>query len=115
MKSSLVVSVCLVLLFCGILNLPNALYALGSSSEKHSFIPENGMVPDQETAIKIAEAVSNPIYGKEKIESEKPLRTKLAKDVWHVSGNLPKGSVGGIVEVEIAKETGCVLRVSHSK
>lgn len=35
--------------------------------------PKDGFVPDKSTAVKIAGAVLVPVYGKEVIESEKPV------------------------------------------
>lgn len=72
-------------------------------------------VPDQATAIQIAVAVWNPIYGKEKIQKEKPYKAKLRDGVWYVSGSLPKGWVGGVAEAEITKDDGRIIRISHSK
>jgi len=71
-------------------------------------------VPDGATAIKIAVAVWEPIYGRGQIASEAPYSAKLNKGVWLVEGHLPQG-VGGVAEVEISKETGKILRVWHGK
>ncbi len=38
----------------------------------HNYVPPNGYVPDAETAVQIAVAVWSPIYGRDKIEQEKP-------------------------------------------
>ena len=43
-----------------------------AATDKHNVKPENGYVPDEATAIAIAVAVWNPIYGKEKIQKQKP-------------------------------------------
>ncbi len=72
-------------------------------------------VPDQATAIQIAVAVWNPIYGKEKIQKEKPYKAKLRDGVWYVSGSLPKGWIGGVAEAEITKDDGRITRISHGK
>jgi hypothetical protein len=45
---------------------------LASASQKHSYVPPKGFVPDEKTAIRIAEAVWSPIYGEEEIRREKP-------------------------------------------
>jgi len=50
--------------------------------------PSNGFVPDEATAVKIAEAVLIPVYGANKIESERPFTAKLKKGVWTVAGTL---------------------------
>ena len=82
---------------------------------KHSFKPKDGYVPDAKTAIKIAVAVWEPIYGEDKIAGEKPYRAHLANGVWTVEGSLPAGSVGGVAIAEIAKDDGKILRVSHGQ
>ena len=82
---------------------------------KHNYKPDGGYVPDAATAIAIAVAVWNPIYGEEQIDREKPFTARLESGVWTVSGSLPKGMLGGVAEAEIAKDDGRILRVSHGK
>ena len=75
-----------------------------------------GMVPDKETAIKIAESVWYPIYGSH-IYSELPFIAELEGDtVWFVRGSLPEGEgfVGGVPEIRIRKSDAAVLYVIHS-
>jgi len=76
---------------------------------------EEGYVPDSATAIKIAEAVWIPIYGKETLRDEKPFKARLVNGVWIVDGTLPKGARGGTAYAEISKESGCILKVTHYK
>lgn len=72
-----------------------------------------GMVPDKETAIKIAESVWYPIYGSE-IYTEQPFIAELEGDtVWFVRGSLPKGRVGGCAEIRLRKSDAAVLDVNH--
>ena len=87
---------------------------------EHNVKPAAGYVPDEETAIKIAVAVWTPIYGREKIEREKPYTAVLENGIWHISGSLHKGRdggrvVGGVAEVEIDKTDGRIIRISHGK
>ena len=57
---------------------------MSSASEKSSYKPKDGFVPDKETAMRIAEAVWIPIYGKDKIESEKPFEAQSKTiDAWY--------------------------------
>lgn len=73
-------------------------------------------MPDSKTAIKIAVAVWEPIYGEKHIAGEKPYTARLVNNsVWIVEGSLPKQYTGGVAIVEIAKEDGRILRVSHGK
>jgi hypothetical protein len=88
---------------------------LASASQKHSYVPPNGFVPDEKTAIRIAEAVWSPIYGEDKIRREEPFVASLKSGVWTVQGSLPKGWVGGVAIAEISKSDGRILRVSHGK
>jgi hypothetical protein len=82
---------------------------------KHSFRPSDGSVPDAVTAIKIAVAVWQPIYGAEHIATERPYHAALHNGVWIVEGSLPKGFLGGVAVAEISKDDGKILRVSHGK
>jgi NTF2 fold immunity protein len=72
-------------------------------------------VPDETTAIKIAVAVWEPVYGKEKIAEQAPYKAALKNGVWLVTGSLPARTLGGVAIAEINKEDGMVLRVSHGK
>jgi NTF2 fold immunity protein len=78
-----------------------------------SYKPPKGYVPDAATAIKIAEAVWIPIYGKETLKDERPFTAQLVDGVWIVQGTMPKGMNGGTAYAEISKETGCILKVTH--
>ena len=84
-------------------------------NEEGSFKPKDGFVPDEETAIRIAEAIWIPIYGKENIEREKPFKATLTHRVWTVTGSLPEGLKGGAAIVEISKEDAKILKVIHEK
>jgi hypothetical protein len=84
-------------------------------SPEHNFKPVQGYVPDATTAIKIAVAVWEPIYGVEKISKQKPYVAVLTNGVWKVQGSLPKQYIGGVAEAEISKEDGKILRVSHGQ
>jgi hypothetical protein len=81
----------------------------------HSYIPPAGYVPDAETAIRIAVAVWEPIYGKKQIESEKPYQATLKNGVWIVEGSLPDDALGGVAVAEISKSDGTILRVTHGR
>ena len=82
-------------------------------TSQNGFIPKDGFVPDAKTAVAIAEAVLIPIYGKEQINSEKPLKANLKDGIWTVQGSLPKGWDGGTAVVKIAKQDGRIIFVTH--
>jgi hypothetical protein len=79
------------------------------------FRPEGGFVPDAATAIQIAEAVWAPIYGREKIETEKPFNVTLENEVWTVTGTMPTGLSGGVATARISKRNGRILEIFHGK
>ena len=87
----------------------------GDQTQYHNYKPEEGYVSNEETAIKIAVAVWIPIYGEEEIENQKPYNAVLINEVWHVTGSLPEGWLGGFAEAEIAKDDGRILRISHGE
>jgi hypothetical protein len=103
-----------ILLSCIFYFAAGALFA--GDEPKHNAIPRvAGVVRDEATAIKIAVAVWEPIYGAEKIAAEKPFRATLANGVWTVQGSLPKGWKGGVALAEISKADGRIIRISHGK
>lgn len=73
------------------------------------YIPVEGLVPTADVAVKIAECVLFEIYGKEKIEKEKPFSVNLRDGVWIIEGNIPDIKNGDItfcgqVYMEIKKK-----------
>jgi hypothetical protein len=88
---------------------------LVAGSRQRSYVPPEGFVPNEKTAIRIAVAVWSPIYGEEKIEAEKPFVATLKNGVWMVHGSLPKGLAGGVAIAQIAKRDGRILQVSHGR
>jgi len=85
-----------------------------AKNNRHNYIPKEGYVLDEKTAIKIAEAVWLPIYGK-RIYEKKPFIARLYGEIWMVHGSLPLQTLGGVPIAEISKKTGEILRVSHDK
>ena len=76
---------------------------------------EGDIVPNELAAVRFAEAVLSPIYGRKHIERERPFRA-VQKDsqTWSVKGTLPKGFAGGTALVEISRE-GRILTICHWK
>jgi len=80
-----------------------------------SVIPEKGFVPDEETAVKIAEAVLLPRYG-ERIYDDKPFAAYLIFDsIWVVMSEYDGTCCGSSPHVEIKKSTGEILLVKYTK
>ena len=79
--------------------------------------PAAGVVPDAETAKSIALAVAIPIWGKDIVTSELPLRAGLKENVWTVIGDphLGVGELGGELIIQLDKRTGAVLSFLHTQ
>jgi hypothetical protein len=77
--------------------------------------PTNGYVPDEKTAVRVAEAVLGPIFGDELIRSEEPFTAKLSNGVWVVRGTVPEGVNGGAAEIKISKKTCEIVSVIHEQ
>jgi hypothetical protein len=76
---------------------------------------KNDLVPDEITAIKIAEAIWLPIYG-DRIYDKKPFVAKLtSSNIWIVEGSLDPSSLGGVPYIEIQKKDCKILKVTHEK
>lgn len=71
-------------------------------------------VPNEETAVKVAEAILYPIYG-EDIYRQRPFIATLENEIWVIEGSLPKGMKGGVAYIEIQKKDCKVLKVTHGK
>jgi hypothetical protein len=92
--------------------------------------PEN-VIPDEKTAIAVAEAILIPIYGEQQVLKERPYRALLKEGIWIVRGTFhnlggkisvdggPSTrvpiAVGGVATVEISKSNGCIKRIVHTQ
>ena len=71
-------------------------------------------VPDEATAIRIAEAVLTPIHGQVQVEAQRPYSVSSpTKDYWAVEGS--KVQIGGGFLVVIKKKSGCIVTVGIAK
>ena len=86
-----------------------------SESTGQRFAPNGGFVPDQQTAVRVAEAILAPIYGEKQIALERPFSAALKNGVWIVTGHLSPGHIGGAAELQISKKTCEIIAVSHGK
>lgn len=77
--------------------------------------PKNGLVPDAKTAITIAVAVWEPIYGIKQVAEEAPFHAVLKNDIWTVTGTVPGGGPGGQLLAVVAKKDGKIIKVYHTK
>jgi hypothetical protein len=74
-------------------------------------------IPDEKTAILVAEAVLGPIYGEAQVHQERPFHASLDRGVWNVDGTLScaPGCDGGTAHVSIARRDGRILEIFHGK
>ncbi len=91
-------------------------YSIGS---RHPIIHKmdnsyTDLVPNEKTAIAIAEAIWLPLYGK-KVKKEKPFKATLYDSVWIVEGYTPKESKGGSVVIKILKKNCKVIGYGWEK
>ena len=86
--------------------------------------PTLGFVPDSITAIRVAEAVLIPIYGEQRVASERPFKAVLKDDAWEITGTFycPAAKddnevhcFGGTAVVRISRTDCRILYVSHGK
>ena len=79
---------------------------------RNPVLPAAGVVPDAETARKIAEAVWQPLYGTETIAGQMPLQVELKHNVWVVSGSASEDSA---LFAFILRMNGQILSVGRGK
>jgi hypothetical protein len=85
-------------------------------AQSPTFKPSEGFVPDNTTAIAIAEAVLKPVYGEQQIRSEEPFSATLENDVWTIDGHLPPSIMdGGVATVRLSRTDGRILYMMHGK
>jgi hypothetical protein len=85
-----------------------------SLKSARSIHPKNGWVPDEATAIRIAEAVAIAQWGEPQIAKERPFKARLRDDVWTIMGTLhPQGAFGGTAVVQLSRNSGAVLLALH--
>ena len=82
-------------------------------SEYQVPLPKEGLVPDKETAIKIAEVVLFRLYGKEEIVWQRPYKVRLEDDVWWISGTMSDEMMGRVFNIAISKQTGEIVHLQH--
>lgn len=79
-------------------------------------VPRDGVVPNEATAIKIAEAIWLPVYGEEIFDKQPFVASyNKAKGCWFVNGTLPDNMLGGVPEIEIRKKDGKIIYLNHGQ
>lgn len=86
-----------------------------SDSTQHNVIGNEPILTDQGKAVKFLEMVLFDIYGKKKIEKQKPYDVYNIDGYWLIKGTLPKGKRGGTFLVIINSRSYEIIRLTHSK
>jgi len=110
-KGKIILAIAAIILLIGVIILMSLF-----TGNKRGYVPDDGVVPNEETAIKIAEIVWLPIYG-DSIYSKQPFKAEYneKEKCWYVSGTLPENTLGGVPEIKINKADGKILYISHGK
>jgi hypothetical protein len=72
-------------------------------------LPKEGLVPDKETAIKIAEVILFRLYGEKNITTQKPYVVTQDENIWWVCGTLKEGMLGSSFKIAISQQTAAIL------
>jgi NTF2 fold immunity protein len=75
-------------------------------------LPRNGVVPDEQTAKRIAEVVWIPVYGEDRVAAQAPLKVELKANIWIVSGSASDETA---LHVFIFKANGAVLVIGEGQ
>ena len=78
-------------------------------------LPLNGVIPDEDTAVKVAHIMFLPIFGTENVDKFLPYHAQFKNGIWTVYGTLKPGARGGTPMTRIRKKDGKVLEVWHSQ
>ena len=77
--------------------------------------PDGGFVGDETTAIAIAVAIWNSIYGEESITRQKPFQAVLRDGLWLIAGSLEEGRLGGVAYAVIEQQSGRIRLITHTR
>ena len=90
-------------------------YSDSAKSGNIESIFDKGIIPDAETACKVAIPIIKAMYGEQQLKSELPLQITLVNNkYWTIEGTLHT-SKGGVVFMTMNKNNGCVLNLMHSE
>ena len=111
-KGNIILTVAIVIILIGGAIVLMSFFAINNKG----YMPDEGVVPNEETAIKIAETIWFPIYG-DGIYSKQPFKAvyNTKEKCWYVSGTLPENTIGGVPEIKINKTDGKIVYINHGK
>ncbi|QOW09572.1 hypothetical protein Q73A0000_03930 [Kaistella flava (ex Peng et al. 2021)] len=100
----------------GIENAKKELESTLNDTTKIAILDKNELlIKDENTAIKVAEPILFEIYGKKKIEDEKPYEAYLIKNYWVINGTINRFSFGGAFSIIIDARNSKIINVTHYK
>jgi hypothetical protein len=73
------------------------------------------ILPNRETAARIAEVLLVRVYGRRQIDRQLPLDMAPEAQGWVATGRLKPTQVGGVAVVELARSDGRVVRMTHGR
>ncbi len=88
-------------------------FALSNESQHNVVDNKNLIIKDSITAINVAEPILFSVYGKEKIEYEKPYEIYKIDNYWVISGTLPEDAYGESFLIIIDARNSQVLKITH--
>ncbi|RYH15831.1 MAG: hypothetical protein EON54_28515 [Alcaligenaceae bacterium] len=77
--------------------------AYTAGRDTQSFTPKEGFLPDEATAIAVAEIILIKIYGVNAIKEQRPFSANLNGEIWDIKGSLSPQEVGGTAHIRIKK------------
>ena len=79
-------------------------------------LAKNIVVPDKETAIKIAKAIWTPVYGENVVQSSRMFDAVQNNGIWTVTAKFSSGKLQeGTAMMDISQEDGRVSRILHGQ
>lgn len=74
---------------------------------------EDGFLPDEQTAIRVAEIILVRIYGREILDRRPFVAHLVNGETWYIKGSVPGGADGGVPYLVMRKKDGMILKVMH--
>ena len=74
--------------------------------------PKEGLIPDKETAIKVAEVILFRLYGEKNITAQRPYSVTKDESIWWVCGASPP-ALGSSFKIAISQQTGAILYLAE--
>jgi hypothetical protein len=86
------------------------------TDEYNDYLSFYDAVPDEETALLIAEAVLVSVYGEE-VLSKKPFNITYNnfRKAWIIVGTLPEGEEGDVPKIAIRKSDGMIMKIWYGE